>query len=281
MTIKEVEERTGLSRSNVRFYEKEKLIAPERNKSNGYRDYSDSDIENIKKIAYLRTLGISIEDIRSVISEKTSLREVIRKQNELLKDQITDLNRARILCEKMLDAENIAYEDLNVEQYVTELEEYWNDNRPVFRLDSVSFLYIWGSFLTWAVITAFCLLTALLSYAKLPPEIPVQWSGGMASSLVDRKFIFAYPVACIVIRYLIRPLIYAKVQMSNHYGEIITEYLSNYMCFVALSAEAFFILFIYGVVKNIVAVLLVDTVVLIGLLAAGLTKMDRKGNVKS
>ena len=281
MTIKEVEERTGLSRSNVRFYEKEKLIAPERNKSNGYRDYSDSDIENIKKIAYLRTLGISIEDIRSVISEKTSLREVIRKQNELLKDQITDLNRARILCEKMLDAENIAYEDLNVEQYVTELEEYWNDNRPVFRLDSVSFLYIWGSFLTWAVITAFCLLTALLSYTKLPPEIPVQWSGGMASSLVDRKFIFAYPVACIVIRYLIRPLIYAKVQMSNHYGEIITEYLSNYMCFVALSAEAFSILFIYGVVKNIVAVLLVDTVVLIGLLAARLTKMDRKGNVKS
>ena len=28
MTIKEVEEQTGLSRSNVRFYEKEKLITP-------------------------------------------------------------------------------------------------------------------------------------------------------------------------------------------------------------------------------------------------------------
>ena len=26
MTIKEVEERTGLTRSNIRFYEKEKLI---------------------------------------------------------------------------------------------------------------------------------------------------------------------------------------------------------------------------------------------------------------
>ncbi len=33
MTIKEVEERTGLSRSNVRFYEKEKLIEPSRKKS--------------------------------------------------------------------------------------------------------------------------------------------------------------------------------------------------------------------------------------------------------
>ena len=70
MTIKDVEERTGLSRSNIRFYEKEKLIEPSRNESNGYRDYSENDVENIKKIAYLRTLGISIEDIRSIISEK-------------------------------------------------------------------------------------------------------------------------------------------------------------------------------------------------------------------
>ena len=35
MTIKDVEERTGLSRSNIRFYEKEKLIEPSRNESNG------------------------------------------------------------------------------------------------------------------------------------------------------------------------------------------------------------------------------------------------------
>ena len=61
MTIKDVEERTGLSRSNIRFYEKEKLIEPSRNESNGYRDYSENDVENIKKIAYLRTLGISME----------------------------------------------------------------------------------------------------------------------------------------------------------------------------------------------------------------------------
>ena len=74
MTIKDVEERTGLSRSNVRFYEKEKLVEPSRNESNGYRDYSENDVENIKKIAYLRTLGISIEDIRSIISGKENHR---------------------------------------------------------------------------------------------------------------------------------------------------------------------------------------------------------------
>ena len=278
MTIKEVEEQTGLSRSNVRFYEKEKLITPARNESNGYRDYSGSDIENIKKIAYLRTLGISIEDIRNVIEEKAPLREVLQKQNDMLNGQIADLNRAKILCEKMLDAENMEYDDLKVEQYVTELEDYWNDNRPVFKVDSVSFLYIWGSFVTWAVITIVCLLTALLSYANLPQEIPVQWSDGQASSLVNKIFIFAYPAVCIVIRYLIRPVIYAKLRMNNRYEEIIAEYLSNYMCFIVLSAEVFSVLFIYGVVKNIVAVLAVDTAVFIGLLIAGLIRMDLKGD---
>lgn len=94
MTIKEVEKLTGLSRSNVRFYEKEKLIVPVRNERNGYRDYSNSDIENLKKIAYLRTLGISIEDIRSIISENVSLREVIQKQNKILRGQISDSNFA-------------------------------------------------------------------------------------------------------------------------------------------------------------------------------------------
>ena len=43
MTIKEVEEQTGLSRSNLRFYEKEKLIHPARNEKNDYREYSQQD----------------------------------------------------------------------------------------------------------------------------------------------------------------------------------------------------------------------------------------------
>ena len=88
MTIKDVEKRTGLSRSNIRFYEKEKLIEPSRNESNGYRDYSENDVENIKKIAYLRTLGISIEDIRNIISEKATLKDTLEKQYEVLKSQI-------------------------------------------------------------------------------------------------------------------------------------------------------------------------------------------------
>ena len=274
MTIKEVEERTGLTRSSIRFYEKEKLIEPLRNEKNGYRDYSEKDVENIKKIAYLRTLEISVEDIRGIIDEKVSLIEILEKQNVMLQEQIESLNKAKVMCERMLKAGNVSFDELQVEKYVADLQNYWSDNKGVFKLDSVSFLYIWGSLVTWIIITILCLAIGIAAYSKLPSKMPVQWSEGTATSLVDKRFIFAYPLACIVIRILLRPVLYVRLTMRSIYGEIITEYLSNYMCFIALSTEVFSILFIYGLVKSILTVLIVDTVVLIGILIVGMIKND-------
>lgn len=274
MTIKQAEEKTGLTRSNIRFYEKEKLIEPSRNRGNDYRDYSEEDIERLKKIAFLRTLEVSIEDIRSIISGQIALTEVLEKQNALLQNQIEDLNNAKAICEKILESENVSFDELQAEKYVSNLQNYWNDSKAVFKLDSVSFLYIWGSFITWAIITALCLIISLWSYSKLPSEIPVQWNHGIVSSLADKKFIFAYPAACILIRIILRPVFYAKLAASNVWREIITEYLTNYSCFIALSMEVFSILFIHGVAKSIVTVLLIDTVVLIGLLAVGIVKVE-------
>lgn len=274
MTIKEVEERTGLTRSNIRFYEKEKLIEPSRNDKNGYRDYSEKDVENIKKIAYLRTLEISIDDIRNIISGKVPLAEIIKKQTTTIQTQIEGLNKAKTMCERILESGNISFDELQVEKYVADLEPYWDDNKAVFKLDSVSFLCIWGSLITWVIITLLCLIIGILSYAKLPSEIPVQWDNGIVTSVVNKKFIFVYPFACICIRILLRPIIYVKFLVNYVYRELITEYLSNYLCFIALSVEVFSIMFIYGLLKSVVAVLLVDTVVLIGILIAGITKVN-------
>ena len=272
MTIKEVEELTGLTRSNIRFYEKEKLIDPSRNDKNGYRDYSERDIENIKKIAYLRTLEISIEDIRNIMSNKVPLTEIIEKQTITIQTQIEGLNKAKTICERMLEAGNVSFDELQVEKYIADLETYWDDNKPVFRLDSVSLLYIWGSLVTWTIITLLCLMVGILSYPKLPSEIPVQWNNRIAISFMDKKFIFIYPLACILIRVLLRPVIYTRLLMNNLYRELITEYILNYLCFIALSVELFSILFVHGLVKSVVTVLLVDTVVLIGILIAGIAK---------
>lgn len=272
MTIKEAEKYTGLSRSNIRFYEKERLIAPARKEGSGYREYSENDIEDIKKIACLRTLGISVENIRSIISGELSLQKALEEQSVQLKMKIEDLSRARAVCEKMRKTENISFEKLQVERYVGDLQDYWKDNRLIFQLDSAGFVQIWSSLVTWAVITALSLLTGILTYAELPPEIPVQWSGKAAVSLADKNVIFAYPLACVVVRVFLRTFIYAKLNITSPYRGLVAEYLTNFLCFVILSVEVFTILFVFGVVKNIAIVLLVAAAVFIGALAAGIMK---------
>ena len=50
MNIKEIEERSGLTRANIRYYEQEGLLAPVR-RENKYRDYSEEDLETLLRIA--------------------------------------------------------------------------------------------------------------------------------------------------------------------------------------------------------------------------------------
>ena len=61
MNIKEIEERSGLTRANIRYYEQEGLIAPVR-RENKYRDYSEEDLETLLRIALLRNRGFSLAE---------------------------------------------------------------------------------------------------------------------------------------------------------------------------------------------------------------------------
>ena len=106
-----------------------------------------------------------------------------------------------------------------------------------------------------------------LNYVNMP-------RGDATVSLAGKNFIFAYPLSCVMIRFLLRPVIYVKFLRNFPHGELIKEYISNYLCFVALSLELFTILFVYGALKNVAAVLLVDTAALIGILIVGMAKIN-------
>ena len=277
MTIKEAEKITGLTRSNIRFYEKEKLISPARNTGNRYREYSEEDIRIIMKIAYLRTLGISIEDIRKLSSGEADLYDVVKKQKQTLDRQLSELKNARSMCERMLSSgKKTDYENLDVELYVADTKDYWNENSKVFKLDSVSFFYMWGGSITWVVLAVACLLAAVFSFADLPPEIPVQWNGGIVSSLTDKKFIFAFPVACIIIRFVLRPFIWRWLIINIIDSDTVADYIANYLCFMTLSVEIFIILYVHKIAEHVTVVLFVDTLVFIGLLLMAVYKVTRK-----
>ena len=68
MNINELERLTGITKQNIRFYEKKELLHPVRNPENNYREYSEEDVTTLKTIKLLRKLDLSVDDIRSVLS---------------------------------------------------------------------------------------------------------------------------------------------------------------------------------------------------------------------
>lgn len=73
MNINEVEVVTGLTRANIRYYEKEGLIEVER-LDNKYRNYSSENIRELRKIVLLRRLGFSVDAIRKMKNSETVCR---------------------------------------------------------------------------------------------------------------------------------------------------------------------------------------------------------------
>ena len=265
MTIKDVESRTGLARSNIRFYEKKELIHPERTE-NGYRDYSDEDVDMLKKIAWLRTLGISVEDIRKVIADKIPLQKAIQSRSVSLQDEITNLRNSQRICDQILQNKDIDFDHLDVEAFTPDLEEHWNENWKVLRLDSVGFFFLWGSALVWGSITVICTCMAAIAFRFLSYKIPIQWAQGEVSQTAGRWRIFMYPIACVIIRFLVKPFVARRLCQMGYIHASMVDYTVNFLCLLALIIEAFTILYLTGIVRHIEVWIILSALLFTGVL---------------
>jgi DNA-binding transcriptional MerR regulator len=58
---------SGVSSANIRFYEKEKLIRPYGISANSYRFYSDEDVHQLRFIRQLRSLDMTLAEVRTLL----------------------------------------------------------------------------------------------------------------------------------------------------------------------------------------------------------------------
>ena len=65
LTIREVCEELGLTLRALRFYEAKGLIAPKRENMN--RFYHTKDVKRLRKIVKLKSLGLSLREIRELL----------------------------------------------------------------------------------------------------------------------------------------------------------------------------------------------------------------------
>lgn len=121
MRIQEVEFKTGLTRANIRFYEKEGLIEIDR-KENGYRDYSEEDVETLLKIKLLRQLNVTIGDIRDTQQSKVELSEILEKRLVELVREMKDLEKSKMVCKEICE-ERTSYQQLDARKYLSLMEK--------------------------------------------------------------------------------------------------------------------------------------------------------------
>ena len=129
MNIKEVEKITGISSQNIRFYEKEGLIKPNRDDNNGYRVYCEDDIKLLKMIKILRMLDMPVGEIKELLSG-ANLSLCLDKQKELLEKKVSDAMYAIKMCDGLKDECN-SLADLDVDKYLGEMEK---DSSHYFKL---------------------------------------------------------------------------------------------------------------------------------------------------
>ncbi|MFI7099457.1 MerR family transcriptional regulator [Streptomyces sp. NPDC050161] len=112
--MKEMAHRAGVHERSLRYYEKQGLLAPERLPS-GYREYSEADLETVRRIRCLLTAGLSTAVIAQVLpcirDDSGQLAPTcpdligqLRGERERMTREIEALNTSRALLDTVLDA---------------------------------------------------------------------------------------------------------------------------------------------------------------------------------
>jgi DNA-binding transcriptional MerR regulator len=120
MKINQVEELTGIPKKNIRFYEDQKLVSPQRNLSNGYREYSMDDVALLNRIKLFRKLGIPIESIRKMETGEEQLDDCLYRKVHELRAASQNIEQMQAVCQEILSTQ-ACFDNINTEFYLEEI----------------------------------------------------------------------------------------------------------------------------------------------------------------
>ena len=105
--IKEVSDMSGISIRMLRHYDKTGILRPDGIRDNGYRDYSDKNLDRLLRIMDFKELGFTIPDMLEIIegTENDVIDALMRQEKLLVKkkerlERIIGLIRKNIRIEK-------------------------------------------------------------------------------------------------------------------------------------------------------------------------------------
>lgn len=117
MLRNEIQNKTGLTRKAIEYYEEKGLIKPTKS-LNGYREYTEEDLQILAKVSQLRKVGLTISEIEDFLcSGDNVLASVLRKKQHQLEFE----DRRKSILEMIVKGEED--ELINQELVLIEKEE--------------------------------------------------------------------------------------------------------------------------------------------------------------
>lgn len=118
MRIGELSERTGLGQRAIHYYESLGLIHPVQREGKGYRYFDEQAVVRIEKIQVLKQLGLSLEEIATVIDAyfedgtmvkgKRKVLAILKKHLAAVDEKLGDLTKHRAeLCANISKIQSI------------------------------------------------------------------------------------------------------------------------------------------------------------------------------
>jgi len=98
MNIGKVSKLTGLNSKTIRYYEEIDLVHASSRSENGYRQYADKDVEQLRFVQRARKTGFNIEECRQLLSLQNDtsrhshhVKDLVLEKAEIVAKQIDEL----------------------------------------------------------------------------------------------------------------------------------------------------------------------------------------------
>lgn len=101
MQIGELSERAGVSHRTIHYYERLGLVKPAEREGAGYRYYDETALKRLEKIAALKRLGLSLDEIAAVIDLYFEDASGIKDKEKVLEILQTQLTRANAQLDEL------------------------------------------------------------------------------------------------------------------------------------------------------------------------------------
>ncbi|TEA45631.1 MerR family transcriptional regulator [Bacillus sp. BH2] len=99
LNIKEVSEKTGLTKKAIRYYEEIGLIKVNKDSHNQYRIYGINDVEKLKTIAFFRDLDFTLNQIKNILNHNVDFMEELKKVEEQIHIDSINIEQKKIKIE--------------------------------------------------------------------------------------------------------------------------------------------------------------------------------------